>query len=77
MKFLNANGLSILVKKLSLQDYPNNSTLTAVIDAIDNTKADKSYITENKLLMDNVKVYPVPQLEMSNDAGGKTLMIGG
>lgn len=33
--------------------------------------------TENKVLTDNVEVYPVPQLETSNDAGGKTLTIGG
>lgn len=43
---------------------PDNSTLTVAIDAIDNTKTDKSYVTENKLLTNNVKVYPVPQLEM-------------
>lgn len=33
--------------------------------------------TENKVLTDNVEVHPVPQTEVSNDAGGKTLTIGG
>lgn len=39
------NGVSYLYHKLSLEDYPNNATLTSVINAIDETKADK--IIEN------------------------------
>ena len=41
-KFLDKQGLSYLWKKLSLQDYPNNDTLVAVINAIDENKADKT-----------------------------------
>lgn len=40
-KFLDAEGLKYLYKNLSLKDYPNNETLVAVINAIDETKADK------------------------------------
>ena len=41
-KFLDEQGLAFLWKKLSLQDYPNNDTLVAVINAIDENKADKT-----------------------------------
>ena len=41
-KFLDQEGLTYLWKKLSLQDYPNNDTLVAVINAIDENKADKT-----------------------------------
>jgi hypothetical protein len=43
-KFLDAEGVKYLWSKLSLQDYPNNETLMDVIEAIDETKADKSEI---------------------------------
>lgn len=43
-RFLDATGLSYLWKKISLNDYPNNETLSAVIDAIDATKADKDEV---------------------------------
>ena len=41
-KFLDKNGVAHLFNKLSLQDYPNNETLMSVINAIDETKADKN-----------------------------------
>ena len=41
-KFLDREGLAYLWKKLSLQDYPNNDTLVAIINAIDENKADKT-----------------------------------
>lgn len=41
-KFLDASGIEYLWNKLSLQDYPNNDTLVAVINALDATKADKA-----------------------------------
>ena len=41
-KFLDEQGLSYLWKKLSSQDYPNNDTLVAIINAIDENKADKT-----------------------------------
>lgn len=46
IKFLDANGLRILWDKISMRDYPNNATLTAVINAIDATKADKENVPE-------------------------------
>ena len=45
-KFLDADGVSFLWSQLSLQDYPNNDTLIAVLNAIDETKADKKYVDE-------------------------------
>lgn len=39
--FLNAEGVKYLWSKINMQDYPNNETLMAVINAIDETKADK------------------------------------
>lgn len=43
-KFLDAAGITYLWKKLSLQDYPNNQELAAVVEAIDETKMDKESI---------------------------------
>ena len=41
-KFLDAEGVKYLWSKINMQDYPNNETLMGVIEAIDETKADKS-----------------------------------
>ena len=41
MKVLTADGVKILYDLLSLQDYPNNDVLMAVINAIDETKLNK------------------------------------
>jgi hypothetical protein len=43
-KFLDWDGVKYLWSKINMQDYPNNETLIAVINAIDETKADKSEI---------------------------------
>lgn len=40
-KFIDRDGLKVLWNQISLKDYPNNETLMAVIDAIDETKANK------------------------------------
>ena len=45
-KFLDRNGLKVLWKEVSLQDYPNNETLIAVIEAIDEAKADKEILKD-------------------------------
>lgn len=37
-KFLDQEGLKVLWSKISMEDYPNNETLMAVIEAIDETK---------------------------------------
>ena len=41
-KFLDYEGVKYLWSKINMQDYPNNQTLINVINAIDETKADKS-----------------------------------
>lgn len=41
-KFLDAAGIKYLWSKISMEDYPNNETLIAVLNAIDQTKVDKS-----------------------------------
>lgn len=49
--FLDKKGVEFLWSQLSLEDYPNNETLIAVLEAIDKTKADK----ENVAFIDDVK----------------------
>jgi hypothetical protein len=44
IKVLDAAGVKVLFDLLSLQDYPNNDVLMAVINAIDETKADKAEV---------------------------------
>ena len=41
-KYLDYEGLQYLWSKISMEDYPNNDTLIAVINAIDENKADKT-----------------------------------
>lgn len=45
-KFLDYEGVQHLWSKINMNDYPNNETLMAVINAIDETKADKEYVDE-------------------------------
>ena len=40
-KYLDSTGIGYLWSKISMEDYPNNETLMAVIAAIDETKLDK------------------------------------
>lgn len=50
-KFLDQEGVKYLWSKVNMQDYPNNETLINVINAIDETKADKDALNthiENK-----------------------------
>ena len=44
MPYLDYEGLKYLWSKISMEDYPNNETLIAVLNAIDQTKADKSEV---------------------------------
>ena len=46
-KFIDRDGLKALWNQVNLKDYPNNKTLMAVIDAIDETKADKTDIVQS------------------------------
>lgn len=43
-KFLDVSGLQYLWEQISLKDYPNNETLVAVINAIDEEKANRDEI---------------------------------
>lgn len=45
-KFLDQAGVQYLWSKISMEDYPNNETLIAVLNAIDETKADKDEIED-------------------------------
>ena len=45
-KFLDQEGVKYLWSKISMEDYPNNETLVTVIEAIDETKADKNYVQQ-------------------------------
>lgn len=53
-KFLDVDGVKILYDLLSLQDYPNNDILMAVISAIDTTKLDK-----NKMFVGTLEDYTI------------------
>lgn len=44
MKYLDEKGVQHLWNQISLEDYPNNETLIAVLNAIDDTKADKNEV---------------------------------
>lgn len=45
-KYLDQEGVKYLWSKISMQDYPNNATLIAVLNAIDATKLDKKTFEE-------------------------------
>ena len=51
-KFLDKEGIKYLWSQISLDDYPNNETLMAILNAIDATKADKkdlqNYLTKEE-----------------------------
>lgn len=53
-KFLDYAGVMQLWKRLSLEDYPNNETLIAVINAIDEQKADKDDIPTMDEIYENI-----------------------
>ena len=55
-KYLDQKGIEYLWSKLSLEDYPNNELLIAVINAIDEGKADRAEITDLKAYVDNKTV---------------------
>lgn len=54
IKVLTADGVKVLYDLLSLQDYPNNDVLMAVINAIDETKLDS-----NKMFVGTLEEYNV------------------
>ena len=52
-KYLDEKGLQYLWSKISLEDYPNNETLIAVLNAIDQTKANKEEIPSKISQLEN------------------------
>ena len=59
IKVLTADGVKVLFDLLSLQDYPNNDVLMAVINAIDATKLDRN----------NIFIGTLAEYQAANDAG--------
>lgn len=52
-KFLDKEGIEYLWSKISMEDYPNNETLIAVLNAIDETKADKEEVPSKISQLEN------------------------
>ena len=52
-KFLDEKGVQHLWSKISMEDYPNNETLIAVLNAIDQTKANKEEIPSKTSQLEN------------------------
>ena len=52
-KYLDYEGLQFLWSKISMEDYPNNETLIAILNAIDETKADKDKIPTKVSQLEN------------------------
>lgn len=53
-KYLDSEGLRFLWSKISMEDYPNNETLIAVINAIDEEKANKNEIPTMDEIYENI-----------------------
>ena len=65
-KFLDQDGVQHLWSKISMEDYPNNETLIAVINAIDETKADKSQLNDYLTIKDYVAGESGGSIDLSN-----------
>ena len=63
-KFLDFEGVRHLWSKINMQDYPNNDMLMDIIQAIDETKADKTDLIqsdwnqEDEFALDYIKNKP-------------------
>ena len=64
-KVLDQSGVQYLWSKISMEDYPNNETLIAVINAIDQTKANKDEIPTKTSELENDSKF-VPENEIKN-----------
>ena len=64
-KFLDEKGVQHLWSKISMEDYPNNETLIAVLNAIDQTKANKEEIPLKVSQLENDSKF-VPEDEIKN-----------
>lgn len=73
-KFLDQKGVEHLWSRISMEDYPNNDTLMAVINAIDETKADKSYVNEviSKLATEDFVSESIDNIEIPDVSGFET-----
>lgn len=60
-KFLDYEGVKHLWSKINMQDYPNNETLMAVIEAIDETKANKEEIPSKISQLENDSKFTTEQ----------------
>lgn len=56
-RFLDFEGVRHLWSKINMQDYPNNDMLMNVIQAIDDTKADRDELLQNKEEITNQESY--------------------
>lgn len=65
-KFLDQAGLEYLWSKISIKDYPNNETLIAVLNAIDETKADKFTVGEGLQMDEGVLGVKESKYELVN-----------
>ena len=78
-KFIDRDGLKVLWNQVNLKDYPNNETLMAVIDAIDETKADKETLknyylkTEADVLHTEIEDYVDNQVAALVNSAPETL----
>ena len=81
-KFLDIEGLKHLWSQISLQDYPNNDVLVAVINALDETKANKDEVPTDvvlyspQTLTEEQKAQARANLgitEINNDGGTETI----
>ena len=52
-KYLDKEGVKYLWSKISMEDYPNNETLIAILNAIAETKADKEKIPTKTSQLEN------------------------
>lgn len=57
-KFLDQKGVEYLWSKINIEDYPNNQTLEAIINAIDQIKADKTDLPEEPLKGITLEITP-------------------
>ena len=54
-KYLDEKGVQYLWSKISLGDYPNNETLVAIINAIDESKANRTDLNDYLLKKDYIQ----------------------
>ena len=90
MSYLDYEGLKYLWSKISMEDYPNNETLIAVLNAIDTTKADKEelnkYLTKSEYVAGEsggfdfttliAMIYPVGAIYLSVNATDPGVLFG-